>query len=590
MTNDTLRCSTTPERPCLSFTGFYTDVMKKISVTIILLLFWSLLPIAQAIEIRAAQGQQVLSVAILESATTDLHAAMESKQWRAVPLFRIPSHHSQLWLRVTTNNKQQAVSGLYISMLGSFQLYRASALLYQSGDPATPDKVEEGPGNIDNYILLPSAVPKAEVQTWYLRISREALPEKYRHATFDFTLNHYDALLTQRYEQSLLPLISLSVFFTITIYYFCLWVSQGYPTNLLFSLLCLVLATWLLVENWRPMFGYPYPLHGMRQALVSVCAALFAILLPATLLREFKLPWRQIYALVQVGLFISLHLAIPQFDLITGLFVLQGFVLSLLVAFLAMRQRHSASSALFVSLLICALAIIPAPNDYLEQWFFVLFPLVIVALLYRQSIGVKQLRESRKKALIHTENLKLQLLKKSIQPHFLLNTLTSLSEWIEQAPDKATQMVEQLAEEFYLLGTMTDKSTVTLEQEIALCTTHLALMSLRNNCEFQLQSNVPNPQRRIPPGILHTLFENAFSHNHYPQGCYTFFLEVSQIELQQTITLQSPLVPDRGASATGLGLGSQYIESRLQQQYPNQWTISEQQKDTQWHTQITLPA
>jgi hypothetical protein len=66
------------------------------------------------------------------------------------------------------------------------------------------------------------------------------------------------------------------------------------------------------------------------------------------------------------------------------------------------------------------------PGDLEWIRFFLLFPLVIIALLYRQSIGVKQLQDSRDIALIQAEAFKLQLLKKSIQPHFFNSLWVSI--------------------------------------------------------------------------------------------------------------------------------------------------------------------
>ena len=40
------------------------------------------------------------------------------------------------------------------------------------------------------------------------------------------------------------------------------------------------------------------------------------------------------------------------------------------------------------------------------------------------------------------------MLKRSLQPHFLFNSLMSLQEWIEDKPEKAAHFVQALAESF----------------------------------------------------------------------------------------------------------------------------------------------
>ena len=547
---------------------------------------------AQAIEITPAAGFRLLSMEILESDITELSRAQQAGEWREVPLFKIPSSHRRLWIRLTTEHLNEQQSGLYISLLGSYELYHQNHLIHRSGLTGNA-KQKEQPGNIDNYISLPESTQQKVQQTWYLKISRDNLSMRYPNASLDFTQNGIGQLLSQRYQQSLIPLVSLTAFFTIALYYFCLWYGQRYPTYRLFSLLCLVLALWLLAENWRPLFSYPYHWHIPRMWFISSCAALFALLLPMTLLKEFRLYWHPCLAGLQMALFVTLHALVPQFDLVVGIFVLQSFVLAILISGYAVIKAQPGSLPICMALLVCGSAMLPNPNKYLEQWFFLLFPLVIFALLYRQSLSIKQLRQSRDRALISSENAKLQLLKKTIQPHFLLNTLTSLSEWIEQAPDTALAMVEQLAEEFYLLSTMVDKSLVPLQDELALCRIHLQLMSLRNHCDFELQANVSDMNLAIPPGILHTLLENCFSHNRFQQGHYTFYLtQSSQDEQQHVLTFNTPHfeTTQEKSSALSTGLGTRYLEIRLQQSFPDNWNINQEKIPNQWQTRIHIKA
>lgn len=551
---------------------------------------------AQAIEIHASHEYRIINTELLESDTLDINVAITAQGWCKRPTHQINSDHSQLWLKLQTVHQKEDLNGLYISMLGSFELYLEQRLIYRSGTAAGKGQ-QEVPGNMDSYIILPTEAQKQGVNTWYLRISRDALPRAYRHVPFDFTLNHYDKIITQRYQQSLIPLVSLSAFFTIAAFYFCLWITQEkqrkQTSHLVFSLLCLVIASWLLAENWRPLFGVPYHMQGLRLWFITICAGNFAMLLPGVLLHEFRiltLTKRRVVlaVLAQLMLFISLHLSLQKFDMITGLFVGQAFFLSQLVMVRALWLKRLGSFWTLTALVICIVAIFPDPYDYLEQWFFVLFPLVIVALLYRQSINIKQLQDSRDNAMLKAENLKLQLLKRSIQPHFLLNTLTSLTEWIEQSPDIAVDMVEKLADEFYALNSMVDKMQVSLAEEIQLCATHLRLMSLRNNCDFEFVTTIPQPDFQLPPGVLHTLVENAFSHNQFTSGKYRFELTQKVHNGATELVLNCPSGSESAKCKSTGGLGKTYVENRLQQAYGNAWQLLETSTESQWQTRIKI--
>ena len=75
----------------------------------------------------------------------------------------------------------------------------------------------------------------------------------------------------------------------------------------------------------------------------------------------------------------------------------------------------------------------------------------MLVLLARRA---KQLRKEYEFSLLLSERLKNELLKKQLQPHFLMNTLTSLIDWIEEAPEIGIQFIEALANEFTLLSNM----------------------------------------------------------------------------------------------------------------------------------------
>src|SRR5262249_34275915 len=114
--------------------------------------------------------------------------------------------------------------------------------------------------------------------------------------------------------------------------------------------------------------------------------------------------------------------------------------------------------------------------------------------------------------------LELELLKRRIAPHFLMNTLNALAEWVESDPKAGVRMIEALAGEFRLLSQISDRAMIPLSEEIALCRRHLEVMSFRVDHPFSLTVKGVDESIEVPPGVLHTLVENAFTHGRFAQG------------------------------------------------------------------------
>ncbi|WP_234736609.1 sensor histidine kinase [Tellurirhabdus bombi] len=114
-------------------------------------------------------------------------------------------------------------------------------------------------------------------------------------------------------------------------------------------------------------------------------------------------------------------------------------------------------------------------------------------------------------------NLQSQLegLKQQINPHFLFNSLNSLSSLIDEDPERAEQFIDELASVYrYLLQTNTNELT-TLATELEFIQSYYHLQRTRYGTGLCLQINVDNAYLNtlLPPLTLQLLVENAIKHN-----------------------------------------------------------------------------
>src|SRR3546814_13160437 len=90
--------------------------------------------------------------------------------------------------------------------------------------------------------------------------------------------------------------------------------------------------------------------------------------------------------------------------------------------------------------------------------------------------------------------------------------LTALAGWIEESPHTAVRMVDALADEFRTLVDVSGRALIPLEDELALCRAHLEVMGFRRDQAFVLDARLDPDSQAVPPAVLHTLIENAFTH------------------------------------------------------------------------------
>ena len=197
-----------------------------------------------------------------------------------------------------------------------------------------------------------------------------------------------------------------------------------------------------------------------------------------------------------------------------------------------------------------------------------------------------QLLGERSKAA-RAQQLENQLLRKSMQPHFLMNSLSLISELHAQAPAAAEAFIEALGAELRMLNEFAQQPSIALAQELALCHNYLDIMATRLQQPCSLQVDGAAADIRVPPALLLTALENAFSHNRYRHGA-RFVLHSARLAQTQVLTLSLP----QGAARphAGSGLGEQYIRASLHAVFGDAARYASERHAAGWRLTFTLPA
>lgn len=355
----------------------------------------------------------------------------------------------------------------------------------------------------------------------------------------------------------------------------------------MFAALCLVAALLLVVELWRSVTGYAYPMHLPRLYAVSALTWLFSALLPLYFYTAYRLPrWPLAAAILLAG--IALAGALPaHFDSRCWSMFLTGLAASLALNLGALWRRLPGSrGGTLIALASCALFLLTG-SQFAEGGFALVVCFLLLPLC--AQLLAQLLRERSKAA--RAQQLENQLLRKSMQPHFLMNSLSLISELNAQSPQAAETFIEALGAELRMLNEFAQQPSIALTQELALCENYLSIMGtrLQQPCSLQLDGEAAGIT--VPPAILLTALENAFSHNRYRHGA-TFILHIAQHAQTQVLTLILPEGETR--QHAGGGVGEQYIRASLHAvfgdaaRYEREYASEQQQAG--WRLTVTLPA
>ncbi|RYF45860.1 MAG: histidine kinase, partial [Cytophagaceae bacterium] len=126
----------------------------------------------------------------------------------------------------------------------------------------------------------------------------------------------------------------------------------------------------------------------------------------------------------------------------------------------------------------------------LEEYKATLIPLVICLAVYECIYYFRQLRA----ALLEAEQLKqanlqsqLETLKNQVNPHFLFNSLNTLTALIPEDPDLAVRFVQKLAKVYRYILEIRELQTVPLADELSALKAYNFLMQIRFGDRLAIQ-------------------------------------------------------------------------------------------------------
>lgn len=143
----------------------------------------------------------------------------------------------------------------------------------------------------------------------------------------------------------------------------------------------------------------------------------------------------------------------------------------------------------------------------------------------------------------------MHVLKNELDPHFIFNSLTTLSHLISHDSEKAHLFNNKLAQAYKYLLLNKDRELITLEEELRFIEDYFFLLQIRYDHKLQLEINLNGNDAHktmILPCALQTLVENAIKHNSFTDKNplqIQITMQKNHLQVSNNISNSSYLVP-----------------------------------------------
>ncbi len=183
-------------------------------------------------------------------------------------------------------------------------------------------------------------------------------------------------------------------------------------------------------------------------------------------------------------------------------------------------------------------------------------------------------------------------LQSRIRPHFLFNALNTALALVRIDPERAENVLEDLAQ-LFRVALADVGASVTLEEEIELARRYLAIEEVRFGRRLVVRWEIdPRVHRaRVPPLVLQPLVENAVRHGIEPSargGRVT--VRAQLLRGQAVVVVSNTLAADDGPGNPGHGMALHNVRERLRLLHDVEAQCDVWREGEMFHARLMVPA
>jgi sensor histidine kinase YesM len=340
--------------------------------------------------------------------------------------------------------------------------------------------------------------------------------------------------------------------------------------------------------------------------------------------RDRIIVWGVVWLVLAAGQALSFYFAYGQFinvsiaDVALSLLIYSGLALSLWYPFNYFNTGENRIFSLILNLIVTGAVtivlwilltwlivtqVLPGESNYQDYWdatlsyrigsgIFIYGLTILSYFLFASltNLSEKKSREAKLESLVRETELR--MLRSQINPHFLFNSLNSISSLTVTDPEKARSMVIKLSDFMRYALSRKDEQPVSLRSELENLRLYLEIEKVRFGERLFIEENIDPAclEVMVPVMLLQPLYENAVKHGVYEsiekvKICTVSILKDGHLEF----TICNNFDPE-GTSSKGTGTGLLNVSRRLELSYGNQASISTEKKDNVFTVKLYIPA
>jgi LytS/YehU family sensor histidine kinase len=218
--------------------------------------------------------------------------------------------------------------------------------------------------------------------------------------------------------------------------------------------------------------------------------------------------------------------------------------------------------------------------------------MAMMSLLWYSQKEQQEMDARKTEAEKLARDAELYKLRQQLQPHFLFNSLNSISALTGSQPEKARHMIHQLSE--FLRGTLKkeEQHWNTLEEEIQYLQLYLDIEEVRfgHRLQTKLTPSEEALKLRLPAMLLQPIVENAIKFGLYDTtGEVLITLQANAENNYLKIIVQNPFDPETSQPLKGTGFGLSSITRRLFLLFARHDLLKTQKDNDYFITTILIP-